>query len=108
VELYCTLSAEATASDHPAHDYFVRRYSETRATIADAFRRLDRDGRLLVDVDPVRLAISTIALMDGLQVQWLLDRDVVDMAQELSDFFASFVSGLRDPDRGASSIGTVA
>jgi AcrR family transcriptional regulator len=108
VELYCTLSAEATASDHPAHDYFVRRYDSTRSSIADAFRRLDRDGRLMVDVDPVRLAISTIALMDGLQVQWLLDRDVVDMAQELSDFFASFVSGLRDSDGEAGSIGTVA
>lgn len=108
VELYCTLSAESTASDHPAHDYFVRRYSETRSTIADAFRRLDLDGRLMVDVDPVRLAISTIALMDGLQVQWLLDRDVVDMAQELSDFFASFVRGFRDTDGEPSSIGKVA
>jgi len=108
VELYCTLSAEATAPDHPAHDYFVRRYSESRAFIADAFRRLRLDGRLLVDVEPVRLAISTLALMDGLQVQWLLDRDAVDMAQELWDFFASVVSGFGDSDGEESSMGAVA
>ncbi|MFH8251419.1 TetR/AcrR family transcriptional regulator [Microbacterium sp. B2969] len=91
VELYCTLSAEATSPDHPAHEYFIRRYDYTRSSIANAFRRLGEAGRLSVDVDPVRAAISTIALMDGLQVQWLLDRDVVDMAQELADFFGSFV-----------------
>ena len=33
VELYATLSAEATAPDHPAHAYFVRRYEYTRGNI---------------------------------------------------------------------------
>ena len=95
VELYCMLSAEATSPEHPAHDYFVRRYDETRLMISDAFARLKEEGRLAVDVDPLRAAIATIALMDGLQVQWLLNRDIVDMSQELSDFFASFVDGFR-------------
>ncbi|MEU1972617.1 TetR/AcrR family transcriptional regulator [Microbacterium sp. NPDC019599] len=97
VELYCALSAEATSPDHPAHDYFIRRYDETRASLSAAFGRLRDDGRLSTDVEPVRAAIATIALMDGLQVQWLLDREVVDMAQELSDFFASFVDAFDDP-----------
>ncbi|MEV8273304.1 TetR/AcrR family transcriptional regulator [Microbacterium sp. NPDC077184] len=95
VELYCVLSAEAIAPDHPAHDYFVTRYVDTREMIASAFRQLQDAGRLAPGADPHRAANATIALMDGLQLQWLLDRDVVDMARELSDFFASFVEGFR-------------
>lgn len=91
VELYCVLSAEATAPDHPAHDYFVNRYEFTRRTIAGAFESLVAEGRVQAGLTPTRAAISTIALMDGLQVQWLLDRSVVDMAQELREFFSSVV-----------------
>jgi AcrR family transcriptional regulator len=91
VELYCVLSAEATSPDHPANAYFIARYEWTRTMLAGAFTRLAAVGRLSDGVDPLRAAVATIALMDGLQVQWLLDRDVVDMGDELAKFFASFV-----------------
>jgi len=91
VELYCRLSAEGTAPGHPAHDYFVQRYASTRENIRSAFESLESEGRLAAGVTPQRAAVATIAMMDGLQVQWLLDRDVVDMAEELRRFFSSFV-----------------
>lgn len=90
VELYCTLSAEATAPDHPAHDYFARRYESTRATFATAFTALRDQGRLRPGIGPERAAIVLIALWDGLQVQWLLDRDVVDMADALREQIDAF------------------
>ena len=92
VELYCTLSAEATSPDHPAHDYFVRRYERTRSTLLNAFVRLQQDQLLREGVDPVAAARSTIAVMDGLQVQWLLDRSVLDMAEELRTFLRRLVA----------------
>lgn len=61
--------------------------------MAQAFTKLARDGRLPDDVDPMRVTVATIALMDGLQVQWLLDREVVDMAEALADYFRRFVRG---------------
>ena len=91
VELYCVLSSEATAPDHPAHEYFVGRYESTRSNIRRAFESLESQGRLMDGVTPQRAAVATIAMMDGLQVQWLLDRDVIDMAEELKTFFSSFV-----------------
>jgi AcrR family transcriptional regulator len=93
VELYCVLSAEATAPDHPAHAYFVRRYEYVREVIGAAFRRIADSGRLLPGVDPGRAAVTTIALMDGLQVQWLLEPSSTDMAEALSEFFRGFVTG---------------
>lgn len=86
VELYCTLSAEATSPDHPAHGYFVRRYEVTRGILLDVFTDLRLRGMLRDGVEPFAASKSTIALMDGLQIQWLLDRTVLDMAEELRQF----------------------
>lgn len=83
VELYCVLSAEATAADHPAHGYFQQRYAQVRAVLQTAFEDIDRDGGLRPGVTPAAAAIGAIALSDGLQLQWLLDRASVDMAAEL-------------------------
>ncbi|WP_433585789.1 TetR/AcrR family transcriptional regulator [Microbacterium hydrocarbonoxydans] len=94
VELYCTLSAEATAADHPAHAYFTRRYETTRAAFLKSFSTLGRQGRLRPGVSPERAAIVLIALWDGLQVQWLLDREIVDIADALRDC----IDGLADVD----------
>jgi AcrR family transcriptional regulator len=93
VELFATLSAEASAPDHPAHEYFVARYERTRRRFADLFRALAEEGRLGPGVDPDDLATSTIAVIDGLQVQWLLDRTSVDMAASLRRFLAMVVPG---------------
>lgn len=99
VELYCVLSAEATAPDHPAHDYFVRRYVTTRGMLRDAFEKLQRHGRLRWPIDPEAAAIHTIAYWDGMQVQWLLDRNVLDMGDALQEYFESIadLSSVREP-----------
>jgi len=91
VELYSTLSAEATSPDHPAHEYFTLRYTRTRNMIEAAFEDLARRGRLTPGVSPRGAAIATIALMDGLQVQWLLDRSALDMADSLEAFLHKVV-----------------
>lgn len=93
IELYCTVSAEATSPAHPAHEYFKNRYVYVRTTLAAAFARIQEAGRLAPGIDPGKAAVATIALMDGLQVQWLLDPTSTDMAEALSEFFRGFVRG---------------
>jgi AcrR family transcriptional regulator len=80
VELFTVLSAEATAADHPAHDYFVNRYRGLVRLLEDAYTEALRAGDLRPEVDPARAARELVALMDGLQIQWLLDDTSVDMA----------------------------
>jgi AcrR family transcriptional regulator len=91
VDLYCTLSAEATSPDHPAHGYFVRRYADTIGRLTGSFTRCAERGTLRPGIRPESAARATVALMDGLQVQWLLDRDSVDMAEELDAYLRSIV-----------------
>jgi hypothetical protein len=42
--------------------------------------RLQAGGALVDGTDPQALAVELIALMDGLQVQWVLAPDQIDMA----------------------------
>ena len=92
VELYCTLSAEATSPDHPAHAYFVRRYETVRETVHAAFVDLESHGLLRPGVAPWTATRATVAMMDGLQVQWLLDRSLLDMAEDLRSFLQTLTS----------------
>jgi AcrR family transcriptional regulator len=82
VELHCILSAEATSADHPAHSYFIDRYKWVVGFTTEAFEGMRRNEQLAPEVDPASAARSLVALMDGLQVQWLLDKDSIDMAEE--------------------------
>ena len=93
VELFCTLSAEATSPSHPAHQYFVDRYAMTTKVFRDAFEDLHARGELREGVDPAVAGRAVVSLMDGLQIQWLLDRDSVDMAADLRAYLRTVVIG---------------
>jgi AcrR family transcriptional regulator len=86
VELHCVLSAEATASNHPAHSYFVNRYSWVVGFLTEAFTAMAAEGQLIAGADPAGAARGLVAQMDGLEVQWLLDPDSIDMVEETSRF----------------------
>ncbi|MDR7158214.1 TetR/AcrR family transcriptional regulator [Arthrobacter sp. BE255] len=92
VALYCVLSAEATDPDHPAHEYFQRRYNWVRGTMKDAFAEIQRHGQLRPGIAPPAAARQLAALMDGLQVQWLLDNDSVDMPAEVVAFLEAITT----------------
>jgi AcrR family transcriptional regulator len=83
VNLFSVLSAEAGDPEHPAHAYFAERYARLRADLEGSLHRLQARGALVAGTDPRALAIELIALMDGLQVQWVLAPDQVDMAAVL-------------------------
>ncbi|WP_062521975.1 TetR/AcrR family transcriptional regulator [Demequina silvatica] len=100
VELYCTLSAEATTPDHPAHGYFIERYDWVRDLVTGAFKQLQAEGGLRDGIEPRSTAIHLVSLMDGLQVQWLLNRDSVDMTVEVKRYLDTLViEPFRAPDR---------
>lgn len=84
VELYTVLVCEATAADHPAHEYFAQRYRAGIRHFAGLFARLP--GSEASTADALRRAAWFMALWDGLQVQWLYDADAVDIPAELERF----------------------
>ncbi|MFB7797473.1 MULTISPECIES: TetR/AcrR family transcriptional regulator [unclassified Isoptericola] len=88
VEVFAGLAAEATSPDHPAHEYFSERYPSTVRRSRVELERLAAEGRLAPGVDPEVAARTIVAIMDGLQIQWLYSLDGpraqrVDMAADL-------------------------
>ena len=95
VRLYTVESAESIEQDHPAHEFFLDRYVRVRGTVADRIRRDQAKGWLSAELDPVKVAAEMIAVMDGLQVQWLLDPSF-DMAAVLAGYLSRFPKGDQD------------
>ena len=83
VRLFSVLAAESVDDDHPAHEFFRERYRHLRKLVSTRFAEEQCAGR-----DPETLAVQVLALFDGLQLQWLLEPDAVDMVEVLRDFLA--------------------
>jgi AcrR family transcriptional regulator len=97
VELFATLSAEATSPDHPAHAYFQERYRRVLDRAVVEFDRRRAAGELRPVIEPLTAARLTVAVMDGLQIQWLLSADTPtarpDMALALRAQLSSLLGG---------------
>ncbi|PJN09320.1 TetR family transcriptional regulator [Streptomyces sp. CB01635] len=90
VALYAKVSAEATAPDHPAHPYFVARYRRLREQLGALLEALFATADPPVKAEPGTAAVQLIALMDGLQTQWLLEPDAVPMEALVRDFLGRY------------------
>jgi len=73
VRLFSVLLGEGLADDHPAHDYMVERYQRIRDRLERNLQRAEEDGEIAPGADWAALAAIVVAVMDGLQLQWLLD-----------------------------------
>ncbi|GAA2212586.1 TetR/AcrR family transcriptional regulator [Nonomuraea monospora] len=93
MELHCVVSGEATSADHPAHAYYADRYRNLRRFYAETFAALAERG-LPPSIDPPILATMTVSLINGLQAQWLFDRDTVRVETAIRQFFRAVIPGL--------------
>ena len=91
VRLFAVESAESLEPGHPAHEFFRDRYARVRASMAERVRKDQELGRLPAELEPAEFAAEIIAIMDGLQVQWLLD-PAFDMAGVLAAYLERFRS----------------
>lgn len=80
VRLYTVLSAESVTTSHPAQNYFRDRYHGLRTLIVQALREAREARDITTSADDETVAAAIIAVMDGLQVQWLLAPETTDMA----------------------------
>jgi len=96
VRLFTTLSAESTDPQHPAHDHFVNRYESVRAHVTERLAQESAEGRISPMVDPSLAARIMLAVMDGLQIQWLLDPSM-EMDAAYNDFIDHYFGHLESP-----------
>ena len=73
--VYAVLSGEAVGIDSPLRPWFQQRYAALQRQVAGGLRRALDGGRLREGVDVDAAAAEALAVMDGLQLQYLLDDD---------------------------------
>jgi AcrR family transcriptional regulator len=100
VELYATLTTDALqGQQHPLTRSFVQeRFRRLRTRLAERIRTGQLCGAITADIEPDDAAALVIAASDGLQLQWLLDPDAVDVRRTLA-----LLNRLLPPPAGAAS-----
>lgn len=74
---YSVLMAESVIADHPAREHFHDHYRQVRERITDSLTR-QWGERLPSGLSPRAAAVAILALIDGMQQQWLLDPEQLD------------------------------
>ncbi|PZR55045.1 TetR family transcriptional regulator [Xylanimonas oleitrophica] len=97
VQAYAVLSAESVTDDHPARSFFEERYRTLRTEVVEAFRVLCAERGVEAPETVERAAASILAVMDGLQVQWLLDPTAVDLGEASAFAIEAIVAQVLDP-----------
>ncbi|MFE5284902.1 TetR/AcrR family transcriptional regulator [Nocardia sp. NPDC056611] len=77
--LFAVLTGEAVTANHPAHAWIVSRYRHLTIRLGQTLEKGKIDGAVRADVDSAAVARQALAMMDCLQLQWLLDPESVDM-----------------------------
>jgi AcrR family transcriptional regulator len=86
VRLFTVLVGESFRKEHPSHTYFVNRYTNAKKQSSEYLSNyLERRG-LAPDCDIDQLAALILAVMDGLQIQWLLNPKEVSMFESFNLF----------------------
>lgn len=97
VQAYAVLSAESVTDEHPAREFFEVRYKTLRAEVTQAFEVLCAErGRALPETVH-HASAAILAIMDGLQVQWLLDPSDVALGEASAFAIDAVVSAVLDP-----------
>ena len=71
VQAFAVLSGESVTDKHPARDYFAGRYANLRSEAQDAFEVMCAEAGIDKPDTVAHASAAILAVMDGLQVQWL-------------------------------------
>ncbi len=78
--LYVVLGAESLDPDDPLHGFFIDRYETARGLVRSVLEREREQGNFRRDIDTEQIAAEAIAVLMGLEIQWLIDPERVDLA----------------------------
>lgn len=89
VGLFVRLSAEATEPGHPAHRWLLDHYSSLRQWLGEALEDGKSHGDVTQDAPVEAIVNNTIAVLDGMQQQWLCAPGSFSMVSQFRTFIES-------------------
>ncbi len=99
--LYLVLGAESLDDDDPLHDFFVERYEVAREFVRALLNDERAQGRVRPDIDVDHVALEVIAVIMGLEYQWVTDPGRVDFGRAMETYIDELIERL-SPSQGQS------
>jgi AcrR family transcriptional regulator len=115
--LYLVLGAESFDPDDPLHEFFVERYEVAREFVRALLHDEKAQGRVRPEVDVDQVALEVIAMIMGLEYQWVTDPARVDFGRAMERYIDQLIvqlaagppaDGAASPDRSKTAAGSVA
>lgn len=91
IALHLTTSVDVLV-DHPIREYHVARHAAVVRRLTGTLEACRDRGLLIPNIEPARASRAIIALIEGLQIQWLAAPDRVDVVDDLSRYIGSLLT----------------
>jgi AcrR family transcriptional regulator len=88
------IGGESLAEDGPSPTYFRKRLRDIRTVLAWVISAGIERGEIEPGTDAEAVALEVVAFMDGIQTQWLLDPDAVDLEAAYRRYFGGLADRL--------------
>ncbi|MDH0746884.1 TetR/AcrR family transcriptional regulator [Pseudomonas sp. GD03842] len=88
IRAFSILNAESLVDSHPAWEWFQNRYQGIYGRMRTRLDFLVSTGEVRADVDLDVIIQQILAMMDGLQFQWLRFPDRVDLVKDFECYMA--------------------
>ncbi|MEX5542108.1 TetR/AcrR family transcriptional regulator [Pseudomonas poae] len=95
VRAFTILNAENLLDTQPAWTWFQERYAGIQQRLHGQFADLVAMGEVRGDVDLAGLTEEILAMMDGLQIQWLRFPEQVDLVTRFDTYIARVDAAIR-------------
>lgn len=95
VRAFTILNAESLVDSHPAWSWFQERYQGIQLRLQGQFNELVASGEVRPDVDVPGLVEEILAMMDGLQIQWLRFPERIDLVARFDMYIARVDGAIR-------------
>lgn len=95
IRAFSMLNAESLVDSHPGWEWFQSRYTAIHGRMRTRLDHLVAIGEVRGDVDLDALIHQLLAMMDGLQLQWLRFPEAVDLVERFDSYIAQVERDIR-------------
>jgi AcrR family transcriptional regulator len=88
------VAAESLVQDGPIRRQTEQRTDIIRRALAGLVAKAIDDGEIRDDVDPAAVALQIVAFMEGIQIQWMLNPEAIDLVAGYEAYFSALVEQL--------------
>jgi AcrR family transcriptional regulator len=93
--LRTVVTAESVVQDGTARRYVTERTRQIRDVIAGMLAEGVRRKELAADIDVKARAAEIVAFMEGIQIEWLLEPDAVDLVAAYESYISTLILQLQ-------------